>query len=927
LPIVRSPTSCKDLIELRREPKTGGKKMKNVKEKTAIAFALFLIATIAASMMLVQNVNAHTPPWTIRTYAYINAEPNPVGVGQQINIIMWLDKILDGAAVGNDIRWHNYNLTITKPDNSVTSVIFPTCQDTTSAQFYAYTPSQTGNYTFTFSFPGQKYTYHELIFPFAGPPDYSAFENDTYLPSTASCTVTVQQEQVPVITSYPLPTNYWTRPIYSENTDWWSISSNWLGTGSPQFTVENSYTNKYIPDAIGPLTSHIMWTKPLQSGGVVGGNNFEVPGVNYFEGSAYLNRYTNPIIMDGMLFYTEPISFSGVGGFGGGPTGPTNCVNLRTGELIWSRSDVPAPSFGLIFDLPPGNPNQHGVFPPVLVATTGGLSFFGPPSPYIWMLYDADTGDWIMNWTDVPSSASNFMTAAMGAPAMGPQGEYLIYFLANDGTNEEPQWYISEWNSTNVFYFGGVSMLGLANFGTADAGASIMYDWNASVPTLDTMAETPTVIAAYYDDLMLCYTGALPSGGSPAAFGRWSDTPYTYFAINLNASKGTLGSVLWSTPLQPPANNITVFSAGVDPVGRIFVESHKETRQWVAYDLDTGKKIWGPSGNEPDIDYYANDFGGVPDAQLAYGNLYYSGFGGVIYCYDEQTGNVKWTYGNGGEGNSTNSGAYTGYGDYPTFITAIANGVIYTETTEHTILNPIYKGALTRAVNATDGTEIWTLSDYTGGGGGSTSYAIADGFATFYNGYDNQIYVVGRGPSATTVTAPTAGLAFGQSVVISGTVTDISAGTKQDQQAADFPNGVPCVSDESMKDWMGYVYQQRPLPADAVGVDVTLSVLDSNNNCYEIGTATTDANGFFRYTWVPIIPGDYTVYASFAGTNAYWPSQAEAAFTVMEAPEATPPPTPTPAPMTDAYVLGTGITAIVAIVIIGLVIILMLRKR
>ncbi len=32
--------------------------------------------------------------------------------------------------------------------------------------------------------------------------------------------------------------------------------------------------------------------------------------------------------------------------------------------------------------------------------------------------------------------------------------------------------------------------------------------------------------------------------------------------------------------------------------------------------------------------------------------------------------------------------------------------------------------------------------------------AIADGYSVSLNGYDNQIYSVGRGPSATTVSAP-----------------------------------------------------------------------------------------------------------------------------------------------------------------------------
>ena len=54
--------------------------------------------------------------------------------------------------------------------------------------------------------------------------------------------------------------------------------------------------------------------------------------------------------------------------------------------------------------------------------------------------------------------------------------------------------------------------------------------------------------------------------------------------------------------------------------------------------------------------------------------------------------------------------------------------------------------------------------------------------------------------------------------MIKGTVTDISAGTKQDQQAARFPNGVPAVSDESQSAWMEYVYMQKPRPTNVTGV-------------------------------------------------------------------------------------------------------------
>jgi hypothetical protein len=48
---------------------------------------------------------------------------------------------------------------------------------------------------------------------------------------------------------------------------------------------------------------------------------------------------------------------------------------------------------------------------------------------------------------------------------------------------------------------------------------------------------------------------------------------------------------------------------------------------------------------------------------------------------------------------------------------------------------------------------------------------------------------------------------------------------------------------------------------------------------------------------------------------------------VAELPEATPAPTPTPAPMTDMYILGSTAGIIIAIVVVGLLIVLLMRKR
>ncbi len=332
----------------------------------AIAIAILFIVSMTASTILIPSTNAHTPPWNIPTFAYINVAPNPIGVGQQASVIMWLDKTFDPSiALSNDYRFHNYNLTITKPDGTTEEHDFPIVKDTTSSQFYAYTPTAVGEYTFTFNFPGQAFNTYSH-------PTTSDLVNDTYLPSKASTTITVQQEAVPgSISSYPLPTEYWTRPIYGENTNWWSISSNWLGTGAAGYGVwTNAWAMRNPGDAIGPLTGHVMWTKSLQSGGVAGGNNFAIQGDTNFEGSAYNQRYTNPIIVNGKLYYTEPRSFTGVEGiFSAVKTyGPTDCVDLQTGQMLWSRNDVPALSFALIWDVQ--DPNQHGVYPAILALLT-----------------------------------------------------------------------------------------------------------------------------------------------------------------------------------------------------------------------------------------------------------------------------------------------------------------------------------------------------------------------------------------------------------------------------------------------------------------------------------------------------------------------------------------------------------------------------
>jgi hypothetical protein len=196
------------------------------------------------------------------------------------------------------------------------------------------------------------------------------------------------------------------------------------------------------------------------------------------------------------------------------------------------------------------------------------------------------------------------------------------------------------------------------------------------------------------------------------------------------------------------------------------------------------------------------------------------------------------------------------------------------------------------------------------------------------NGLDNNIYSVGRGPSKTSIQAPQTSITVGSKVVIEGTVIDLSTGTKLSTQAANFPDGVPVASDSSMYDWMGYVYQQKPYPTNFTGVPVSIDALDPNGNYVHIGDAVTSGQGLFHFTWAPPnVPGDYMVYATFGGSNGYWPSSAVTAMTVAVAPSATAAPTSPPASMTDTYILGSAIAIIIVIIIIGAIILLTLRKR
>jgi len=302
------------------------------------------------------------------------------------------------------------------------------------------------------------------------------------------------------------------------------------------------------------------------------------------------------------------------------------------------------------------------------------------------------------------------------------------------------------------------------------------------------------------------------------------------------------------------------------------------------------------------------------------GRLITYGWGGEVIAYNVTTGDVLWKY------VAEKIGFESPYPNYPLVYGCMADGKIYFTSSEHSPNQPFWRGAMIRCINVTDGTEIFKVHHWADSYMSPSNILIADGILVGLNHYDMQLYAFGKGQSATTVAALPKTSVQGSSVVVEGTVTDLSPGyARSTELSIRFPNGVPAVSDESMGAWMEYLWMDQAKPADVKGVDVALSVLDANNNFRDIGTATSDASGCYSYVWKPDIPGKYTVFARFAGTNSYYGSYAETVFAVDEA---TVEPEPEyPQPIDNTMTIIGGVVALGILIAIGFVALALLQRK
>ena len=845
----------------------------------------------------------------VPTYVYLSVTPNPVGVGQEMTFLFFNPQVPSPSS-----DKYLFTITITNPDgttetlpasNSAKSYTMAIqdgkfVSDTTGSCWTTWIPTQVGNHSITVKFWGTAVSHTDASFNTTSNRDWYGV---TLKESTYTTSFVVQQDQVHPTgwTDVPLPTEYWARPIEGQNTAWYQVASNWYNNAHD--ADNGGASNQFQADGIAPNSGHILWTKPTEDGGVVGGDSFKVAGDTFNAGHQYQTRWDGgQIIMDGRLYYRESNWYSAT-------PGDYVCVDLMTGQEIWRNASMSAiPSFGYQYEW--DDMNQHGVVEP-------GWLF---SSNYAVAIHPIKGITATLNITNVPSGTSVY----------GPKGEELRYAITSVGNTTNPAYALTQWNSSKVFisqisgtipancpiipartgtqYWNGSAW----QSSSSNSVTATAYDYNVTLSAK--FSNSPSIKGVIFNDVLLVSNGTLPTAPS-YTYAEYA----TFWGFNLNASKGAIGQLLWgptNIDLVTKTNQNLDFQRAAEGV---FVFQVDPDMSWIAYSMYTGQKLWDsmsyPESADNSFAYYISSTGYNPSGNaIAYGKLFSTGYVGFVYCYDLQTGQLLWK-----------QSAPTGmekFEYYTLMIGAIADGKIYIGTHEHSADTPLFKGAMVRCYNVTDGTPIFTLD----GWANPHTFVVADGVLAYWNNYDAQVYALGKGPSDMTVSITNDVVQSGNSVMIKGTVTDISAGTKQSQQAARFPQGVPAVSDASMSQWMAYVYMQKPRPTNTTGLSIVLSVVDTNGNYRQIGSTTSDADGFFAFNWKPDIDGQYSVYASFGGSNSYWPSHAVTAFAVDPAPP-TASPTPlavTSSPPVEMYFAASTAAIIIAI---ALVAVLLLRKK
>jgi len=352
----------------------------------------------------------------------------------------------------------------------------------------------------------------------------------------------------------------------------------------------------------------------------------------------------------------------------------------------------------------------------------------------------------------------------------------------------------------------------------------------------------------------------------------------------------------------------------VSDYGKLAVAMYDGT--WWVFNVFTGDLLF--KTERMDYPWDANSFGAYQTCS-AYGMFFRFGYSG-IYAFNWTDGKIVWKY--EAPALSPFESPYTGVNGTGVYsfnsVGTILDGKMYAYNTEHSATQPYTRGWSLHCINITTGEGIWRLT------GQGLPSCFADGYATWGNSYMGTMFVIGKGKSATTVTAPDTAVPLGGEVVIRGTVLDLSPAQ----------SGTPCVAKESMTTQMEYLHYNGPIGGlwgneTILGVPVQLTAIDSDGTVIDIGTVTTNGYyGTFSKSWSPPAEGEYTILANFAGDESYGSSGASTAIKVGPATEPYPEPIEPEAQVDNTPMLYGILSGVIVAIIIGIVAVLLaLRKR
>jgi outer membrane protein assembly factor BamB len=558
------------------------------------------------------------------------------------------------------------------------------------------------------------------------------------------------------------------------------------------------------------------------------------------------------------------------------------CIDLRTGEKLWEapggielaqRLDVPFQTASQL--------NEGGIKSWLWGGT--GLSQTGTGSDK-WYRYSTFNGDILQTIVNVPRDLSDVKFE---------DGDPIVWIVQSNTALwnttvplKIPYLNLIKWNFSKM-----ITTVGRTQFYSNDWRDGIV--WNVSAVQDDIVS-----IGDHFFRAPIC----MPYRDANVVIVRSPNAQQIMAGYDY-----TTGAFLWKNNATVLNIDILVQGVATSPSGPHIMKDGASAAH-VAYDVKTGKEIWRTSEGElpwsliPSYPYVYND-----------GVTFMGYFDGYVYAYDIENGKQVWRSDFSGITleNIANTQPFNGRSG----VVGADNKLYFASMTEYQ-LKPRTRFTELICINETTGQFIWRLPI------GILARAIADGYLIGEDWDNGMLYCIGKGMTATTLNAPGSGVHLGQSVTLSGTILDMSPGK---------PN-TAAIADQDMSMWMDYLYGQNATlinnPPQAQGVPVSLSVIDANGNLRDIGTTTSNHNGFYSYQWVPDIEGKYTVIATFGGSESYWPSQANAAFSVDPLTTTQAPTQPiNPPSAAETYLLPGIIAIIVAIAIVGALILMAIKKR